>query len=74
MARAGSVDSSGIKRGLGGAVKRSVDGLFWSCCRLTLPRGRIVYGGNIRMVVIPILTQMLDCGERVAGCWRRKRR
>lgn len=50
------------------------DGLLWSCCRLTLPLVGGKFGGNIRRLVIPILTQMLDWGERVAGCWRRKRR
>ena len=51
-----------------------VDGLLQSCCRLTLPLGGGKYGGNIRRLVIPILTQILDWGVRVAGCWRRKRR
>lgn len=60
--------------GVGLLSETFVDGLLWSCCRLTLPLGGFKYGGNIRRLVIPILTQMLDWGERVAGCWRRKRR
>lgn len=58
----------------GSPVKHFINGLLWSCCRLTLPLGGGIYGGNIRRLIIPILTQMLDWGVRVAGCCRRKRR
>lgn len=74
-ARAGSVHFRKIKGGDAGQLNEAfVDGLLGSCCRLPLPLGGGKYGGNIRRLVIPILTQMLDWGERVAGCWRRKRR
>lgn len=65
----------GLKRGMrGSSIKHLSTACSGSCCRLTLPLGGGKYGGNIRRLVIPILTQMLDWGERVACCWRRKRR
>lgn len=65
---------SALKLGMRLFRDAQLDGLLCSCCMLTLPLGGGKYGGNILRLVIPILTQMLDWGVRVAGCWRRKRR
>lgn len=43
-----------------------------SCCILKLPLGKC--WGNILRLIIPILTQTLDCWVRVAGCCRRNSR